>query len=177
MTETQPEPLVWRHLKTGGHYLLAMRVTREADLEELIVYKSLSDGRRWARPASEFFDGRFEPVIGREPLEFPDPDAVALALTGARMIEMADAWRTLGCKVDRDIADFRRALAHALLHRGAPDAGEIGLLRSEMELAAAALVQNYTAQGYRATVLTGALMRLDRAVRALLQAGEGPSHD
>ena len=54
------EGTFWRHLKTGGVYQMMMRVTREDDLAELIVYRSTRTGQLWCRPSAEFFDGRFE---------------------------------------------------------------------------------------------------------------------
>ena len=53
----------WKHKKTGGLYtVLYGQATLEADLSDVVVYRALSDGRIWVRPASEFFDGRFEMV-------------------------------------------------------------------------------------------------------------------
>ncbi len=39
-----------------------MTVVREDDQKVLVVYRGVNDGVRWARPASEFYDGRFERV-------------------------------------------------------------------------------------------------------------------
>jgi len=53
----------WKHKKTGGIYtLLYDQATWEADLNDVVVYRALSDGRIWVRPTEEFFDGRFEMV-------------------------------------------------------------------------------------------------------------------
>lgn len=53
----------WQHRKSGGLYtVLYDNATREHDLEPVVVYRALSDGRIWVRPATEFFDGRFEMI-------------------------------------------------------------------------------------------------------------------
>lgn len=53
----------WHHMKTGGLYtVLHDDAIREDDLEPVIVYQNVGDGRIWVRPASEFFDGRFEMI-------------------------------------------------------------------------------------------------------------------
>lgn len=50
------------HLKTGGMYeLLHIAVTSDT-LKPAVVYQN-DDGVIFVRLASEFFDGRFEPVI------------------------------------------------------------------------------------------------------------------
>lgn len=56
---------VWRHLKTGGLYLVThshvMDESAKNPFESFyVVYVSLSDGRTWYRPRREFHDGRFE---------------------------------------------------------------------------------------------------------------------
>lgn len=55
--------MLFRHTKTGGLYLLQMLTTNEADLSVLVTYSDAQTGTLWTRPASEFFDGRFERVI------------------------------------------------------------------------------------------------------------------
>jgi hypothetical protein len=61
MAELHEESLIWRHKKSGGLYKI---VSRDAFLEnsmvKAVVYESLWDGQVWVRPASEFFDGRFQ---------------------------------------------------------------------------------------------------------------------
>lgn len=53
------------HLKTGGFYeILHIAVTSDT-LKPAVVYKN-DDGVVFVRLASEFFDGRFEPVITRK---------------------------------------------------------------------------------------------------------------
>ena len=50
------------HIKTGGFYeLLHIAVTADT-LKPAVVYQN-DDGVVFVRLASEFFDGRFEPVI------------------------------------------------------------------------------------------------------------------
>jgi hypothetical protein len=63
----QPSPAVsnsemWRHKKSGGIYAWVMTVVREEDQKVLVVYRGVNDGVRWARPADEFYDGRFERI-------------------------------------------------------------------------------------------------------------------
>lgn len=53
---------VYRHLKTGGLYTLLGVFGEQA------LYVAHSHGTFWRRPAAEFFDGRFELVMGAEPL-------------------------------------------------------------------------------------------------------------
>lgn len=55
------------HLKTGGMYeLLHIAVTADS-LKPAVVYRS-DAGVIFVRSASEFFDGRFEPVITKKSL-------------------------------------------------------------------------------------------------------------
>ena len=66
-TLSQPSPAVpdsemWRHKKSGGIYAWVMTVVREDDQKVLVVYRGVNDGVRWARPAAEFYDGRFERI-------------------------------------------------------------------------------------------------------------------
>ncbi len=62
----------WQHKKRGTLYRLLMRGTLQIegpqDMAEVVVYQDVDDGRVWVRPASEFFDGRFEeaPVSVRD---------------------------------------------------------------------------------------------------------------
>ena len=51
--------VVYRHRK-GGLYRVIARGLLERDLTPVVVYRALSDGTYWVRPAEEFDDGRFE---------------------------------------------------------------------------------------------------------------------
>ncbi|AIT13306.1 hypothetical protein DSS3P1_71 [Ruegeria phage DSS3-P1] len=51
-----------RHKKSGHVYRVMALAVREADLEPVVSYSG-DDGLIWIRPASEFFDGRFEVYI------------------------------------------------------------------------------------------------------------------
>lgn len=48
----------WRHVKTGGLYVIVDTAIREADGTAMVVYRS-ETGVVWARPLSEFGDGRY----------------------------------------------------------------------------------------------------------------------
>lgn len=54
----------WRHRKTGHEYQVHGHVLIEATLEPAVIYykvRSVDPSEpTWCRPASEFFDGRFE---------------------------------------------------------------------------------------------------------------------
>ena len=50
---------LYRHEKTGGLYYVITEATLETTGELVVVYRSISDGHDWVRPADEFFDGRF----------------------------------------------------------------------------------------------------------------------
>lgn len=67
--EVAPYLSLWRHVKSGGEYMVRMHVILEATLEPAVIYyKRLADpAETWCRPASEFFDGRFERVSETEP--------------------------------------------------------------------------------------------------------------
>lgn len=59
----------WRHRKRGTVYAevgLARLQTDEplSDMQEVLVYRDVNDGRLWARTPAMFHDGRFEPVEG-----------------------------------------------------------------------------------------------------------------
>jgi len=65
-----------RHKKTGHIYSITALGVEEATLAPVVCYMG-SDGVLWTRPASEFFDGRFEVMI-------PHPaEAQAFPTTGA----------------------------------------------------------------------------------------------
>lgn len=49
----------WRHRKTGGLYDVVGSALDERTERPLVLYRSLEDGRTWARDAEQFHDGRF----------------------------------------------------------------------------------------------------------------------
>ncbi len=61
----RPEPVAteqtmhWRHVKTGGLYEIIAHADLEANEQTMVIYQSKASGKNWARPASEFYDGRF----------------------------------------------------------------------------------------------------------------------
>lgn len=52
----------WMHRKTRSVYRVHMIALREEDLTPLVLYQNLTRTTIWARPVSEFLDGRFKPV-------------------------------------------------------------------------------------------------------------------
>lgn len=69
---------VWRHGKSGGLYRIETIALREADLAPVVVYRN-EGGTAFTRPAAEFFDGRFSPILAPHVLHLPDaaPEDVA----------------------------------------------------------------------------------------------------
>lgn len=66
-----PEPCFVRHVKRGSTYEVVGQAMLQTsapltDMETMIVYRSLDDGRLWVRPSTEFEDGRFERVVQQE---------------------------------------------------------------------------------------------------------------
>jgi hypothetical protein len=67
---------IYRHKKTGTHYFIEgiaraqtaswfygeYDMTLSADMEEMVIYRSMKDYSMWARPRKEFEDGRFEKI-------------------------------------------------------------------------------------------------------------------
>lgn len=51
--------IVVRRVKTGSLYEVMGPATHEETLEELTVYRSMKDGKVWARQTAKFNDGRF----------------------------------------------------------------------------------------------------------------------
>lgn len=51
--------LIYTHQKTGKFYRIVNFAIAENTLQPIVIYKGLLDGAIWARPACEFFDGRF----------------------------------------------------------------------------------------------------------------------
>lgn len=62
--------MLFKHVKTGGIYRLQMIATNEADMTPSAIYANAETGMIWVRPASEFFDGRFEVFV--PPAQAPD---------------------------------------------------------------------------------------------------------
>ncbi|WP_172298333.1 hypothetical protein [Pseudoruegeria sp. HB172150] len=60
-----PPGSLWRHLKSGGRYMVHGHVILEATLEPAVIYSSSLAGTPWCRSAEEFFDGRFECIDDR----------------------------------------------------------------------------------------------------------------
>lgn len=56
-------PELYRHDKTGGVYEVICNATTESTGELLVIYRNTATGERWARPATEFNDGRFVRLI------------------------------------------------------------------------------------------------------------------
>lgn len=53
----------WLHKKSGNTYWIDYVAYNEKDLEPFVIYRGTKgDGLIWTRPASEFFDGRFEVI-------------------------------------------------------------------------------------------------------------------
>lgn len=61
--QAQAAQEIYRHRKSGGIYGVVCNAARESDGELLVIYRNIETGERWARPASEFKDGRFERII------------------------------------------------------------------------------------------------------------------
>jgi hypothetical protein len=71
LAEQPPEPAqqIYRHKQRGGAYTVLGQACLQTarpiqDDQELVVYRG-EDGRLWARPFDEFYDGRFERIHGR----------------------------------------------------------------------------------------------------------------
>lgn len=52
----EPRSEIYRHIKTGGLYVVIADAEMEANGDFAVVYRSLDDGRIWVRPSSEFYD-------------------------------------------------------------------------------------------------------------------------
>jgi hypothetical protein len=57
------EDMFWLHKKSGNKYFIRGYCIREADLALLVRYSRVGTALEWVRPASEWFDGRFEIVV------------------------------------------------------------------------------------------------------------------
>lgn len=77
-----PCPEFYRHIKTGGIYEAICNANAEATGELLVVYRNTKTGERWARPAAEFNDGRFERITAVELAEVDALIDAAMQATG-----------------------------------------------------------------------------------------------
>jgi hypothetical protein len=58
---------LFRHRKRGSVYTMVGSAklqtdTPLSDMAEVIIYRHVETGQLWARPPSEFYDGRFDPL-------------------------------------------------------------------------------------------------------------------
>ena len=73
MIETAPEPGLYRHFK-GGMYQVLYLAQHSEDEQLLVIYRSLGDGKTWARPVCKWVEladagGRLVPRFERVQLE------------------------------------------------------------------------------------------------------------
>ena len=50
---------IWRHIRTGKHYVILCLCRNTVDTEVMVVYYNVVN-ETWCRPLSQFTDGRFE---------------------------------------------------------------------------------------------------------------------
>ncbi|WP_029606390.1 hypothetical protein [Kozakia baliensis] len=98
---SQPEaeaPMLYRHKKRGTTYTIIdkgkLQIEGPADMAEVVTYRDVDSGEVWTRPASEFFDGRFEVLPGsvEQP---PALDEAAInnnAARAKRLLSIAETW-------------------------------------------------------------------------------------
>lgn len=69
MTSSVSPSALWRHSKTGNLYQIIDFCLREHDLCPSVIYCRWDGvpGPYFTRPCSEFFDGRFEQVLQKQP--------------------------------------------------------------------------------------------------------------
>ncbi|MEO0678848.1 MAG: DUF1653 domain-containing protein [Pseudomonadota bacterium] len=61
-----PTGSVWRHVKSGGRYMVIGYCWLEATAQPAVLYaRDEPESEIWARDAAEFLDGRFERAEGR----------------------------------------------------------------------------------------------------------------
>jgi len=80
---------LWRHVKTGGIYESLMVALRESDRAPLIVYRNVETGQVWARPATEFNDGRFVLHARADTASQPTPEQTVAAADGYAWVPRA----------------------------------------------------------------------------------------
>lgn len=81
----------WRHVKRGSEYDLlgiaqVQASTPIVEPQMVAVYRSVREGELWVRPADEFTDGRFEPVI-----EDPPAPAASVPAESVKALERNDS--------------------------------------------------------------------------------------
>lgn len=59
--QNNPTQAYFKHVKSGGTYIVHLKGKLESTLEPVTVYQGL-DGQVWVRPDAEFDDGRFQPL-------------------------------------------------------------------------------------------------------------------
>lgn len=59
-----PAQELYVHVKSGVAYVAVCEALRESDQTPMMVYRCITTGKTWARPMSEFVDGRFQRVGG-----------------------------------------------------------------------------------------------------------------
>lgn len=61
-----PSDSTWKHKKRGTLYDVIGEATLQVegpyDMALCVIYRDKDSGRVWVRPATEFYDGRFERV-------------------------------------------------------------------------------------------------------------------
>jgi hypothetical protein len=125
---SQPSPAVpnsemWRHKKSGGIYAWVMTVVREDDQKVLVVYRGVNDGVRWARPAAEFYDGRFERIdADDQPTEPAQPVAATWKVYQIKQALGKSIWMDASWAEFQECMTEKRVL-HAKLAQPATQAG------------------------------------------------------
>lgn len=59
--------MLYRHIKTGGLYVIVDTALEEASMTSVTVYRNVTTGQSFTRPSEEFHDGRFERVLMSRP--------------------------------------------------------------------------------------------------------------
>jgi hypothetical protein len=85
----------WKHLKRGTEYVdigeaevQCSQPINEGD--KLVVYLAEEDGKLWARPASEFFDGRYEQLNPEVPMETSSNEEVIQDIATKAIVQFMD---------------------------------------------------------------------------------------
>jgi len=93
----------WQHTKTGGFYRVLTTALREADLAPLVVYTN-EDGVVFTRPAAEFFDGRFVPIV------FPKILRIETDTNEKNRLNVEVGWKFATMRENSEVVYFRRKL-------------------------------------------------------------------